>query len=206
MAGLVTGDIVSVTYWGTLFSQRVMNVLKYRIGADSTDPTYQGAAAKLAFAMYSGPTSPGLAMLSAQGPEYKLDEVRVQKINGGRERYVSSFADLPGTYAGNCTSPNVSAVLIKKSAAITRRGLGTFHLPGIPEQGYTGGYLTPAYQVKINQIGARLINVVTPILETMVAQPVIWTPADAQIYFPIISTTLITTLRIMRRRTVGLGI
>jgi hypothetical protein len=206
MAGLNVGDIVSVTYWGTLFSQRVMNVLHYRVTVDSTDPTYVGAAAALAFAMGSGAVSPGLAMLAAQGPQYTLDEIRVQKVNGLRERYVSASFGLPGTHADDVTSPNVSAVLLKKSASVSRRGLGTFHLPGIPETGYAAGYLTPAYQILINAIGARLLNPVTPVLEALVVQPVIWTPTGDPIYYPVIGTTLVTTLRIMRRRTVGLGI
>lgn len=206
MAGLNVGEIVSVTYWGTLFAQRVMNVLHYRVSISSTDPSYVGAAAKLAGAMYSGVQSPGLPMLDAQGPEYQLDEVRVQRLSPARERYVSSNAGLPGTYAGACTSPNVTAVLIKKSASVSRHGLGTFHLPGIPAAGYAAGYLTAPYQIKMNAIGARLVNPVQPVLEALVVNPVIWTPADGLVYYPITGTTLVTTLRIMRRRTVGLGI
>jgi hypothetical protein len=206
MAGLNVGDIVSVTFGGTLFSQRVMNVLHYRVSISSDSPSYVEASRRVAFAMQQGMVSPGLTMLAAQAPEYVLDWVRVQKVNAARERYVQYSVGNPGTYAGVCTSPNVSAVLLKKSESVSRRGLGTFHLPGLPQEGYVGGYLTPAYQEKMNAIGATLLNPVTPVNDAVTVQPVIWTPADGLVYYPITATTLITTLRIMRRRTVGLGI
>ena len=206
MAGLNVGDIVSVTYWGTLFAQRVMNVLHYRISVDSTAATYEEAAEDLAFSMISGASSPGLAMLDAQGAEYTCNEVRVQKVNGLRERYVPYLANLSGVHAGACTTPNVSAVIIKRSASVSRRGLGTFHLPGIPETGYVNGALTAGYTTLMNLIAARLLNPVTVVLETTVANPVLWTIGSDPVYYPLVTATTVPTLRIMRRRTVGLGI
>lgn len=206
MAGLNTGEIVSITFMGRLFGQRVMNVLHYRVTASSTDPTYEGAAYKLAAAMQVGTASPGLSMLAAQGPEYRLESIRCQLVHPVRERYVEYPVNNSGTNAGNCTSPNVSAVIIKKAAAITRHGLGTFHLPGIPETGYVAGALTGAYTTLMTTIAAKLLNDVTPVLEVLTVQPVLWTPADGIVYFPLVTAYVIPTLRIMRRRTVGLGI
>lgn len=206
MPGLDTGEIVSVTFWGTLFAQRVMNVLHYRVTTPSTTDSYEVAAKKVGDAMHTGVVTPGLTMLAAMGSEYTMNEVRVQRVHPTRGRYVSSNVDLPGTHAGDCTSPNVSAVIIKKSASVSRHGLGTFHLPGIPETGYSAGFLTPAYQLLIDAISATLVNPTTVVGDALVVAPVIWTPADGEVYYPIIGTTVVSTLRIMRRRTVGLGI
>jgi len=205
MAGLNTGDILQISFVGTLFSQRVLNVLHYRVTADSTSPSYVTAAGAVGFQMQSGVVTPGLAMLAAQGPEYNLDYIRVQKVNGTRLRYVDYAVNLPGTVAGNCTAPNIAATITKKTENGTRHGIGSLHLPGIPSNGYANGVLDATYKLLVDAISARLINPFTVQLETTQCQPILWSKSIDPVYHPLTNTVVQNTIRVMRRRTVGVG-
>lgn len=205
MAGLETGDILQCSFRGTLFGQRVLNVLHYRVYADSTTGNYVTACAGVGAALYSGVITPGLTMARAQAPEYNLDVIRVQKVNGARGRYVDTVINQPGLNAGSCTASNVAATITKRTDNGTRRGLGSLHLPGIPDTGYANGSLTAPYKLLIDAISACLLNPFVVTLETTGLTPVLWSNRSPTVYLPLTSTVTQTTLRTMRRRTVGVG-
>ncbi len=205
MPGLNTGDILQIQYRGTLFGQRVINSLHYRVYASSTTESYVQACIDVGFAMYNGVITPGLALADAQAPEYNLDAIRVQKVNGIRGRYVDYQVNQPGVHAGECTTANVAAVITKRTDTASRRGLGSIHIPGIPSVGYSGAKLTAAYKLKIDAVSARLINPFTVPAETTACQPILWAKLTDPVYRVLTGTFVQTTLRVMRRRTFGVG-
>jgi len=100
MAGMAVGDVVAVSFRGTLFDQRILNIFHYAVSVTGT-----GTVVEQLQGLANGFTVDALGsnfqtdFLACLGPSYTLDLVRTQRVYPTRSIYAEATADAPGTFA-----------------------------------------------------------------------------------------------------------
>lgn len=196
------GSIVEVSIVGELFGQRTLSVFhyKYTSGVNLADgkPVMDLLAAILNDAgelvdEYANVVSNSLL----------IRQLVIQKIHPAPRirRYVYTPAFGIGQVQSPAMTPNVAVAITKTADEATRHGVGTLHLPAVPFAAYDDGEIAaasiPAYD--------NLLSVLKSPLDTGLWVPVLFNKANPAASLEITETTLQTTLRTMRRRTVGVG-
>lgn len=206
MPGLNGNDIVEFRLAGTLFGQKVLNVFHYRVEFDSGLPTYAQAIKAAADGFGVGTNNPTLALLACACAAYTLDGIWAQRIYPTRDRgYYSAFA-LPGTNAGTCGSGNQSATIEKWSWVGTRHGIGATHVPGVPQESQVDGKWNNAYTTLLTALAGKIATPYSPPTDTAcVMTPVILNRAAKAASVALNGTSVQSTVRVMRRRTIGVG-
>jgi len=203
------GDVLEVALVGDVNSQRVMTVLHYRV---AVAPTEQDALVMQDD--FSNLISQGelydieTAYLACMGTNYTLKQRRVQWVYPIRYRASVLTPELPGTANGQCEAQNLAMVITKRTNFAGRRHIGSVHVPGIIASFYDNGLIATA--------GGTAAQGLIDVLEDQVAEdggdgifePCIWHRGQqgALASNLITNWTYQSTLRVMRRRTVGLGI
>jgi hypothetical protein len=101
----------------------------------------------------------------------------------------------------------VAAVITKRTAFAGRWAVGSFHLGGLPQNAYVNGTLEPTFKTSVGLVAAQLLEDITIAIVGGVYEPVIVHPVAAHDGSTVLRETDVQdTLRVMRRRTVGLGI
>lgn len=130
---------------------------------------------------------------------------------------VSGFA---GLQEDSLPAQNVAAVIEKYGADADRRSIGSFHLGGLSESMYSAGSFTAGAVVKLEALATAIeANLTVPGSDPL--NPVTYSPVilnrtkvviDGKNTWPITGykelagTTVKDTVRVMRRRTKGVGI
>lgn len=202
---LIVNDKVRLTVIGTLFGQSIQNVFDYQILVNSTQGDTSIALADMAQAFFQG-TNPGLSMLACQSPQYVNTGVRAQVITPARSRFILDPTGEPGTHPSDCTVPNIAATITKYGPFGTRSNIGSTHIAGIPDGVVSAGTFVPAYQTLLNTFASRFTNIFTVPAETTEARMVIFQTATPLNTRAVVQAVARTTVRTMRRRTLGVGI
>lgn len=205
MAGLNSFDLVQTTFIGKLFEQEVLNVFYYRIGTPSTSSNYMVAIKNWAQYAGSGTTSMAPVLLACQAPEYTLMGIRAQRVWPTRDRYYYQVLDLPGTHADACTSPNQSAVIERYSAGGNRKSVGSTHIPGVPSTAMDEGRWTAGYRTLLQAVADRMLIDHITTLETTEGHLEITGKTSMGVTNPVVGSIVKDTVRVMRRRTIGVG-
>lgn len=205
------GDIVQVVLQSDVISQTCLNVLYYKCFTLPTNTSYGVAMDALANTVYSGAGTGTLAepFVAALANNCALEGVQVQRVYPQRDYYLRVSIESIGAQADNCTATNVSGVINKRADRAGRGRHGSFHMPGVPYSAYSNGRVTDEYTGALNTLGAALSNGQILVSgSNYVWQPILWTPGNSgeTNYSRIILCEAMRTLRVVRRRTVGLGI
>lgn len=202
-------SILEVGFEGTVNGQRTLTVLHYRVTTVSPDPSILGE--QETFIAEVGPlgnfniVAPYIACC---GNNFTLNNVTAQFVSPTRTRRSSATFNTPGQVAEAVTAQNVSAVITKRTDLGGRKQIGGVHLPAVPPSRYVGGMLTAAHLTAMATLRAALLATVSPPIAGGSYKPCLWhKKLPAQPASDLV-TQLVSqeTLRIMRRRTVGLGI
>lgn len=205
MAGLNINDVVSVSYRGRVLGQRTVNTLHYRITTASTNANTLAALSSWGLAYSTGPVSPTLPLLAAMPQNWVLEQIRVQRVYPVRSAYIDFQDGRPGQIAVDAETTNINATITKRTPSGTRNGIGSFHAPAMPADGFLNGQLTAAYDVLTNAYAVRFINPFTDAVELTQGTPIVYNRAFPGLSWDLTSTIVQQTLRVMRRRTVGVG-
>jgi len=133
---------------------------------------------------------------------------RLQKIRAARHAPLVSQLSLAGTIAGDAMPGNVAMVATKRSDLATRYGIGSWHQPGMPYASAT----TPADwdSAAMAGLSTALNNWFnlgrTPPGMVGVVWPTLWNATTPLRKTRITTITVQPTIRVMRRRTKGVGI
>jgi hypothetical protein len=202
---LNVNDVVEVTFKGTLFEQIVMSVFHYKyIG---TVPIANGPGALLTFLTnLSAAGELKDTYVACCGPEYTMTEQRAQIVYPTRQVYLSAAVNFPGTNAGACTAPNVSAVVLKSPDQAGHGRTGSLHVPGVPATGYAGGELTNAYALTMANLATKVAKQTFAVVNAGDMQALIWSHRKPTTPSVIQGARVNPYVRTMHRRTVGLGI
>jgi len=152
--------------------------------------------------------------LFAAGCVFKT--VSVQLIHPTRYyKATASVAKAPN--AGQvCDTPNIAAVITKKTTLGARKGIGATHIRWVPADAYSAGLLEAPYKAGLVTFTALMEEIQFNALTGTGWRPIVLnkelipgsTPPKYRIVggTPITSTMVQDQVRVMRRRTVGLGI
>lgn len=209
MPGAPANSILEVTVELDVNDQLVESVLHYVVDAQSdlADPIADQSA--IVNLIGVGDTfdllTPWAACLSTSA---LITTTRVQYILPTRYRATVASEALAGTRTGVCTAQNVAAVITRFTPLAGRSQIGAVHLGGISASDYSGGTLVAGLTTAM----VTLKNA----LDVQLAQdlgPGLWTPClyhrgktGTAAFTRITGGFVQSTLRTMRRRTVGRGI
>lgn len=204
------GSIVEVIIEWNILNQRCMSVLHYKVTADSSIVDPVGEAIDVANTV----SSPGgimdaiLDCMSANTGSTKVSAQFIRGAGGQRFAKATVTAINPGVRAASCTVSNIAAVITKRTIYSGRWAVGSLHIPGLSPGTYDNGKITDASMLgDLNDVAAELLNPITGNVGAGVYSPVVLHKAGVHGgSTDLLSTEVQTTVRTMRRRTVGLGI
>jgi len=211
---IAEGDVIEWTVKMNLYAQTVLNVHHFR--------AYPGFVEKDALDVFNEMNSElGTAggavvnlMRAATSVDLTFESCIFQKIYPIRYARAEYPYGVFGSDLAPANTANIAAVLTKQTDRATERGAhlhvgqtGSIHIPGIPNDKYALGSLNVDYKTdKLLPIGVELLTDWTEaFLEKMLY--VLWhagaTPKSSDVVTEIFPQD---TVRVMRRRTKGIGI
>lgn len=201
------GTIIEVGLQGKLFEQRVLNVMHYEVIQVSTTVDYLDEMGQLAGVFGDiGVGSFGAAYLACMPTGYTWDYVTTQSVFPTRLKKVQIGIGEPGV-AGATTTANVSQSVTTTTIKAGRDQVGGRRLPLATSQSASGQLTVEAF----GNLGLLADQMETTIEEPVGGgryRPVIFhrNPAANPRFDRIIEVLPQRTTRVVRRRTVGLGI
>jgi len=203
--------IVEITYNYSFANQRYMNVLHYQKFAPQTVvtdiPTELDQIKTEAARVGAGTLS--TAIHDCIPPNVDVDFVRVQEIYPSRSAVVDSGSLGAGSAINNAVTGNIAAVITKRTQFAGRDQVGAVHIPCVPPDECADGEIDNggAYYASLQALAGKLIDNLVPVGTGALYRPVLFhrltqPPTSTQVW----STIVQPQVRVMRRRTVGLGI
>lgn len=215
---VVGNSVCQVTLISTLFGQTVMNTFHYRL-----DLSGGNVAAGSAFLSdFNDALNAGgglfeqyILCLPTQALNIHAD---FQWIDPDRFIKRTFVVNPTGGAAHVCTTPNLAAVLELRGNIASRRSVGTKHLPGLGGTAVAAGIVQAELRAQIQELGDQAVLDVAVGGRTM--RPIVFgrarpsytkpdgtvVPALPKSYKDVTGYVDQATARVMRRRTVGLGI
>lgn len=214
MANVEQGNIFECTWFCTFAGQRLLTVMHYAITIVPADPTYNIVQDDFSVHLMAagGFTD---ALKGCLNNSATVDFLRVQMVHP--RQVLRDFAiNLAGTAGATSNAPNVAAVITKRTAhagnhtkgVITNRGgVGSIHVGALPADAMDNGLITIPYAGLLGVLAIKSVQEVT-LNGGGKAVPCLWHkkatfPPDYDRYTHFY---IQPQVRIMRRRTVGLGI
>lgn len=198
------GDIILVTVEARLNNQQVMTLFPWRVKS-GTSADGKGALSALNAVLLS---DDGLVDTYQKCMSEDVKQVRVksQKIHPNRFAYIEQFSPNPnGLVAQDMMGPNTAVVVTRKGDGATRHDIGNVHLYGVPKSFTTDGEVNGTGTVAYNALQVNMTSEVTFGLAPLVIEPIIFNRTTPSASHVVTSAVLQFPLRVMRRRTVGLG-
>jgi len=208
LGNVAVDDLFYVTFKGRLFSQRIINTFYYSVFQIApVDVTRWSAYSKLRDAL-SGAGGVKEKFLACCGPQYELEAMRLQVLRPERYAYREFAEGAVGTHAGQADTANLAASIERRCELAQRHGVGRLQIAGTPTGQENAGTWAPAYMTILNTLATEMTqDVLSPDLigwhpslaynDGLV--PPTWTSS------PVIGAEAKNTIRVMRRRTVGVG-
>lgn len=207
MANVTNGDMALVTFRGVLCGQTIMNTFGYRVQSLTGTPTITTWATALKNALIAGG---GLKsrFLGCCPTVYELQELWVQIIAPTRysaDKFaLNEFGIYPDSEA---LTANVSSVITRRGDYANRSNVSTLHVPcGTNDVMLNNGFITQDLKDALTLLSAQIILPVTTAGTVSTVIPVIPSGGVPAAAVNITKAFPMDTARVMRRRTVGLGI
>lgn len=204
------GDIFQVHAVGQAFNQRVMFTHNYRLTAVTAGTAETAARNSLLLGVSGGVLggdvleSPYLAMLP---PMYRLLYWECQVISPVRRTYQRLTRNQLGTHAAECLTVNHSLAISLRGETVGRKSHCTKHIGPTPETDAVmdNGIFAPDYIALGVLLKDSLISEVIDATIGATWTPIIYNPGDLINFTPALYGNVGSTVRVQRRRTVGLG-
>jgi len=205
---LAVNDVIQVSLRGTLFGQRIINVLHYVVNQTTLGITQlQLDDIAVSIATDTGSVAIVGQLLATVSNAYTIDAVRAQRVSPARTIYSEALPNLPGLLAGQPNTANIACSLTKRGANAGRTGQGRFQLAGLPAAAWIAGTLdVGTFGPNLSTFRDTLVASYNPANFAMVLAPCIFNPTLAPPHFQVINSIIIKeTARTMHRRTLFLG-
>lgn len=199
---LLPDAVVQVIIETNLNSQRLLNVLHYQ--ADGTGAADYNVALNALIGVLLTPGDLVDTLSACQSNEAQIRRISAQPVYPARLAIISEVQAIDGTVAQPALPQNTSLVVTKRSDLATRYGVGSIHIPGIPTTFVANGFITGAASAAMTAFADQASG-------QKMAAGIIWTPVLWNLATPGRVTVwdryvIQDTSRVMRRRTVGVGI
>lgn len=205
MATQNLGDKILVTFFGELFNQRIMSTFWYGVS------NLIGAPTVLAFsnALQTKISSVGgleEAFLGCCPISYNLSQIWIQTVDPIRQVVTKYNRATGGAFAFDATTANSSAVILRRGDGANRKNISTLHVP-LPnlDPGAVTGSLSGAMIAAMDALAVQVRSGLA-LTGTGGVFPIIRNGPGVADISPITAATTQTSIRTMRRRTLGLGI
>jgi len=205
MAAVNLGDKILVTFYGELLNQRIINTFWYQVSALTGSPnTATFATALIAQIKTAGGLRDSFVDVAPQN--YGLGQIWAQFIEPTRVvKVIDNTADA-GNWPVDADTANVAAVITRRGDLAGRKHVGSLHVPiSTDPTAIIAGSLSAALKVKTDALATDIasaqvlagLGTCNPILRNgpLTTDVTVINNAFSQ-----------TTVRTMRRRTVGRGI
>lgn len=206
--GLAANDIVAVTYQSTFAGQQIRYNLHYRCTSAGSSTSAELDLQAIADNFANNATNTLTAAIQARHTaDFNFDAVAAQRVWPVRTIRLIKLSSFPGLIANTGAPPNCAVVITKRTLTPGREGIGSLHLsgvdPGIILSGEIDPALVPNYTTLLTELPAgRTVPAVTLSIE-----PGLFNPTRPATFFSrLFDCTLQSTIRVMRRRTVRVGI
>jgi len=209
MAGFQVGDIVAITFSAEAFAQRILNTITYRCtAAGAPSDTIQSDSQFIGALVKEGGAADMVTKIGdINGNAWAMNEVVVQDVFPIRYRSFATSSIGAGT-AGPSPRPNVSGVITRRTNISGRDQVSSLKFGPTADADVAGGFMTADWLERA-QIVADAFEVVLAGATTLRLEPVIWhrtIPFTGTYYTRVSDCVPQSTSRVIRRRTVGLGI
>jgi len=208
MADANVGDIYALTYRGTLAAQTIMSTFAYRLQSLDGTPTVV-TIYDFMDTLFNDTASNLKDLLQDVLPDnYLFVDCRIQRV--ATQRIDAKIYDLTpagGNFGFDATTANLAGVILRRGEVATRKSQSTLHLPyADKETGLANGLVSASYKTVAGALATYIKADKTLPTTTMVIRPVVYNRGSSPNFTAITRTAVQDTLRVMRRRTVGLGI
>lgn len=207
MPALSIGDLALYTLRGSLYDQKIISTYGYLVDAITGTPDLFVALDAL-IEKLNDVGGIRATYLGCCPPEYHMEEEWAQKISPTRFRAVKNVVDEFGLFTdGQARTANSAASITRRGDEAVRAAVSTLHVPiGQSGEEIAEGRVTQALLDALNVHAAQIKLDVTTVVGTVTWTPVIPNPANPGLSIVITDAFAQDTVRVMRRRTVGLGI
>lgn len=198
------GDVMLLSFSGSWHGQRVLNTFYYAITGIVGAPTNAAFQAAFDTAISAGGNLQA-KFLACCPVSYTLTERWIQTVAPLRLVKTINASGSPGSSAAPSTTANLAAVITRKGGVANRHNIGSLHVPyGNADFGMANGIIGGVQKVAMDALAAQMTQVVT-VGGLGTVTPVLWFKPSILNVAPIIQANTQTTVRVMRRRTVGVG-
>jgi len=206
---VAVGDVFLTTWEGECNAQKILLTHTYEISALSGATDEMAVSEDIAGRLTQvGVDIMETTFLNCMASNYILDFVHVQKIHPVRYRRYTLPRNIAGALANPALTSNVNAVITFNTNLAGRDQVSNKHVGPAPTTAgwYTSGEVTVGYKAVLDALkDAMLQSVIAAGWYT--ATPCIYHRADVIPKSDYLSVGIVQpTVRVMRRRTVGLGI
>lgn len=210
MPELNVGDIALVTAKGTLAGQTILNTFTYRCIDIGIDFGIEANVAMDDLVDAIVDPDPGLhtRLLDVMPSNYTLNYWTAQIIAPVRVyRFTGDTLDSAGASGSAASTANLASVITRRGAFANRRNQGSLHVP-YPDllTETTPGLISAAFLTDLNLLAANMLLTKTTPVHGCVFKPVLYNPGATPAYSDLVAAFAQDTIRVMRRRTVRVGI
>lgn len=204
-----TGDILLFTMKWRMAGQTLLNTCHYRYDANVGPGDDFEDFAPAMTARLNAADNVIDSMLDVLSNDITLEEIRLQPVHPVRYAPYVLEVNKVGQVATPAVPVNCAAVFTKRSLLATRYGIGSWHQGGIPAAVYnraTGLFTFADLNVIATQLGNAFEGNFIPDGMTGFVHGILWNYQTPLRITDIAEITPQLSARVMRRRTVGLGI
>lgn len=204
MANVAVNDLFLVTFRGTLYNQAILNTFGFRIISSTVPPSYETFSSELSTALQAVGALKDKFLLCSPA-DYTLQQLWIQRVYPVRMYKRIFVVNAPGALASDAGTTNLAAVITRRGELANRHNVSTLHvcipatLGNVIDGGFTAGLKTALDNLALEM----LPNYVLPGGPTEIEPVILQAPLGFAA--KIIQTTVQTTPRVMRRRTIGVG-
>lgn len=198
------GDVLLVSFDGTWHGQKILNTFYYGISTLIGAPTTAAYIAAFDTAINTaGNLRP--RFLAACPPQYTMNNTWYQFVTPVRLRKQVYAVAAPGTFIQMSSTANLAATITRRGDVANKHNIGSLHVPTSNlDPGMASGILSVAVISALNNLVTSMLAPVT-VGAFGSAIPILWYKPLAANATPITNATVQQTVRVMRRRTVGVG-
>lgn len=214
--GMPVGGIVRIAINGNIFAQKMITNFWYRVRTASANPNILNELNDLVSFFKVNAAGPYTSYKNCIPQDWVGETIDGQYFAPGLSVARKNDISADNGGRGATTSTNLASVVTKSTELGGRSQIGSFHLPGVATDDQVAGELILGLKTALGTFGSKALNVLTEPFGGGVYEPVIVhipvDPLNPDKKLPRLSTaTLMTgtsvqeTIRVMRRRTVGVG-
>ena len=205
----LVGDVVQVTYVGTINNQTTLTSLFYGCAEPFQVVTIEDFYNSLwNIIKPAGTNDLTTPFLNTCGNNFTLNHAKIQLIAPARMFFKDFVIAQAGKHVDICNNQNVCCVISKRTGFGERGGHGRWRLPGLPDTATIGGLLDDLYIPLVVTLAAKWMEPLLGVGAVGRLEPCIYHPFETVVpqWDAIRQTFAQADVRTQRTRNIGKGI